>query len=1131
MELAVVAGIGLMGSYIVNNTNNNEIDPILQQGYTKSKDKKRVINIDDFESNNRDKMKKKVSIIEANELDDKIKYSNGYMNSNKVKMFPSEINGKVHHIYDTRSTPQIEKNYYDMAKDMREKSKVPERTNIIPPFFNQPYQNNLMNESNKITMGPVPNSELLKHTVNESFESQFNLQTADNTGNPASVGDSWKSSHRENIINLERNLATSQGFSPFDAEAINDMTYGITPKENFVHNNMQPNTSRRDYEVNESNNFEYKMEVFSGASKNWNPKRETLPFFDPEHYKQLPFKQELVTNEQRNRTYVSLVKQGERPFEPVYIAPGVNLDYNEEPSFGRHDTFRVMPKDTNDLRVQNKPKLTYAGQVAAAPKKGQKRGVTAPVIKRRPEQWRYQTVDDLAPNSSIVKGPTNPGNFIIPDNARMANNMELKGYAVAPKQVGGDERAGTVKISKRVTHVEDKLGPKAPAQIFNSNEKSFQVPINERNTTNYDQMGNARGAQTNNGAIDFNDVAKSTLRQDTGNKEFNTNTGTREKGTKTVDFNDIAKSTFRQDTGNKQFNTNTGAGVGEKGNKTVDFNDVAKSTMRQSMTENEFNTNAKSAQKQTIKYDPTDISKSTMKQTMTENQFNTNTKPNQKNPIKYDPTDIPKSTMKQTMTEKEFNTAIARLVGSYANLTDEAKGTIKQLLTKKEFNNNMGAAQKEVYANLTDEARGTIKQILSLIELNNNMGAAQKEAYANLTDEARGTIKQILSAMELNNNMGAAQREGYANLTDLTRTTGRQTLTDTEFNTFVARTMSTYSNLTDDARQTIKQILATQPLNNMIGAAQKESYSNLSDDARRTLKQLLTLQTFSSYIKQNPGSYANLSDEAKKTIKELIAVVELNTNVKTAGGEAYAELTDLARKTIKEFIATSELNNNIKSGQQSVYTNLQDDAKITQRHDLDTKKLNTNIAAAIKEAIKIDFNDLARTTHKQELLNEDYIGTMHNSSTGVQQVSFDMPMTMKDLTKAIDYVSSAYVAGGNKNDRSQMGERNMYQNVNKEIVAQGVPPTLSGPKLIPTKEYYLSMEQRTKPNYSRAQPPVIRNKINLEDRNIFRVQDVKTKPFYDERLYDDLLAQLEENPLINNIQKTTGAKVGQPLER
>jgi hypothetical protein len=31
-----------------------------------------------------------------------------------------------------------------MATDQREKSKIPERTNIIPPFYNQPYQNNLM---------------------------------------------------------------------------------------------------------------------------------------------------------------------------------------------------------------------------------------------------------------------------------------------------------------------------------------------------------------------------------------------------------------------------------------------------------------------------------------------------------------------------------------------------------------------------------------------------------------------------------------------------------------------------------------------------------------------------------------------------------------------------------------------------------------------------------------------------------------------------------------------------------------------------------------------------------------------------------------------------------------------------
>ena len=1256
MELAVVAGLGLIGSYMANNkdmesTEYIESNPIISQV---NKKRHKTNDIDQT------KFTKKTSIIESNELNNTLNYENGYINPNKVRMFPSETNSKVHHVYDTRITPQIDKHYYEMAKDVREKSKIPERTNVIPPFYNQPYTNKLMDASNNLTMGPVPNSELLKQNETESFANQFNLQTADNEGNPASIGDVWNSTHRSNILNLERNLATSNGFSPFDNSGESDMTYGICDKDNFLHNNMQPNTSRRDYEVNESNNFEYKMEIFSGASKNWNPKRETVPFYDPEHYKQLPFKQELVTQQQRDRTYISLVKNGEKPFEPVKTAPGLNLDYDQEPSFGRHDTFRIMPKDTNEIRAQNKPKLTFEGKIAAAPKKGQKRGVTASVVKRRPEQWRYQTVDDLVANASIVKGPTNPGNFIIRDNARQATTSQLMGPVSAPKQVGGDERAGAVKVSKRVTHVEDKLGPKAPVDQFNPNNKSFNVPLNERNTTNYNDMGHAKGAHCNTKTIDFNDTAKATIKQTLTEKQFNTNTGAQQSHTKAIDYNDTAKPTVRQTLTNAEFNTNTGAhqkqtkaydnndiaknttrqtltnaefntnnkphqregytelmdiakntnkqtltekqfntnaGPHQRQTKAYDNNDIAKNTARQTLTNAEFNTNAGPHQKQTKAYDETDVAKNTTRQTLTNAEFNTNNKPHQgqtkaydetdiaknttrqtltntkfntnnkphqgqtkaydetdvaKNTTRqtltnaefntnnkphqgqtkaYDETDVAKNTMRQTLTEKQFNTAVSKLVGSYAELTDKARTTVKQLLTKSEFNTNMGPAQKEAYANLTDDARQTIKQILAIVQLNNNMGAGQKEVRANLTDEARTTIKQILSVLELNNNAKSAQKEVRANLTDEARTTVRQTLTDAEFSTFVKRTMSTYSNLQDDARQTIKQILAVEPLNNMIGSAQKNGYSNLSDEAKQTLRQLLTLQTFSSHMKQNPGSYANLSDEARSTLKEIIDIVELNNNVKSAQKGSYVELMDLAKQTIKEFIAISEYNNNVKSGQKSIYANLQDDAKATHKQELDIQSFNTNIVSAIKEAIKVDFSDLARTTHKQDLLGEDYIGGMHNSGTGTQQVNFDMPMTMKDLTKAIDYVSSAYAAGSSKNDRSQMAERNMRQNVTKEVIAQGVAPTLSGPKLIPTKEYYQSMQQRDKPNYSRAQPPVIRNKINLEDRRMFSALDVKTQPFYDDRLYDELLAQLDENPLRNNIQSTVRSSVGEPLRR
>ena len=48
---------------------------------------------------------------------------------------------------------------------------------------------------------------------------------------------------------------------------------------------------------------------------------------------------------------------------------------------------------------------------------------------------------------------------------------------------------------------------------------------------------------------------------------------------------------------------------------------------------------------------------------------------------------------------------------------------------------------------------------------------------------------------------------------------------------------------------------------------------------------------------------------------------------------------------------------------------------------------------------------------------------------------------------------------------------------------------------------------------------------------MFRTQEVKTQPFYDERLYDELLSQLDDNPLNNNIQTTVKSKVGEPLRR
>jgi hypothetical protein len=1338
MEIAVVAGLGLIGSYIANNDKNNKQNPIIEPGYY-SNSKKKNSNIS--ENNMHTRIQNKVNVIESNENRADLIYENGYLDSNNVKLFPTEIDSRVHHIYDTRMIPKLNDKFYGMAADQREKSKIPERTNIIPPFFNQPYQNHLMSQSDALIMGPVPNSELLNsNKYNETFESQFNLQSVDNIGEPASIGDGWNSTHRSNILNLERSLAQSQGFSPFDTDTV-DMTYNIVSPEHFSHNNMQPFTSKRDMGTAESNNFEYKMEIFSGSSKNWNPKRETVPFFDPEEYKQTPFKQDVVVDQERDRIVVARVKQGERPFEPVKVAPGLNLDYDEMPQTGRHDTFRAMPKDTNDLRPANKPKLTFEGRVQGAPKKGEKRGITAPVIKRRPEQWRYQTVDDFVPSKAQVTGPTSQGNYIIPDNARMNTTCELKGHVKAPTQVGPENRAGDVKISKRVKHVEDKLGPKGTDQ-FNLNDKSYNIPINERNTANFNEHMPAKNLNQGGKAFDPNDLAKSTHRQtiekfntvgpnttnqgpkydpsdianntkkqllaskqfntnaganskqvhalndtDIANttkrqqltlKQLNTNAGPNSKQVHAFDDTNIAKSTIRQTMSDKQFNTMVAQLVGAYSNLTdharmtlkqilatqsyeqimssaqhnvyANLSDEARTTLRQILSMAELNTHAGAANKQSYA-NPTDIANTTLrqilsvlenntmmgsgqknpyanmsddaritqKQTLTEAEFNTHAGPANKQAPKFDPSDITKTTGRQTLTEAEFNTVVGQLISSYANLTDKSKTTLRQLLSEAEFNTALGPASSQIYANLSDQARTTLKQILSMeqfntslgpaskqtyanltditkttlrellsvLENNTMMGSGQKEAYANMSDKAKNTLKQILSAhqfntsmgsgqknptanptdfakttirelltmMELQTNMSAAQKEVYSNLTDIARTTIRETLTEAEFNTFLARSIGSYSNLPDEAKATLRQILSTQQIDTMIGAAQKGSYANLSDQAKTTLKQLLTLQTFSNHIRQNIGTYASLSDQAKQTLKELLTLVETNTHTKSAQQGTYTNLMDLAKTTIKEFIVTQELNSNVGAAQKNPNTYFTDLAKSTHKQDLDAQQLNNNVGtvkreiavdpndlarhtlkqdiavqelnqnfnAGTKRETAFDPNDLARTTHKQDLIHANHVGSMINSSKGTQQVSFDIAPTMKDLNKAIDYVSAPVVTGGSKYPKSQKDARNMRQNIVKEVVAKGRNPTPSGPKLIPTRDNYDSMQQRSKPNFDRIGNQSMTSKTNLSDRGMFRVQNVKEQASNYDRLYQELLEQLNENPLVNNPQITSGA--------
>ena len=1110
MDLAIVAGIGMIGTYMINKSNidNNPI--------TESEKKY---------SRNHDQYNKDIDQIESNE------------NSNTIRLFPTEFNSKTKHIYDNQSVNQLNNKINKMADIQTQKSLNPVLTNIISPFV-QPFES-ITKEI--LTMGTVPISELNSSTKNESYLDAFKLQTVNKQNEPASMGDQWKS----NNIDIGQ-IPTD--FSPFDNKTF-DMTYNIVTKEDFTQNNMQPFNSKRDEETNESNNFEYKMDIFAGSSKNWFPKKEAPNFFEPQENINTPMGNALATEEERNRIVQSRAKQNERPFEPVKTAHGVGLGYDEQPKSGFHDPFRIMPYDTDALRLASKPKITFEDRIKGGPKKGEKRAVTAPVIKRRPDHWRYQTVDDLVPSKAITTKQTDPGNYSIRDNGRKITK-ELVGQSKGTTRVGAADREGIVKTSKRVKHVEDVLGP-TTTKVFNRNTESYNILFNERSTTNYDIRQVPKNTNQQGIKYDSKDIARHTSRQETTTAQFNNNA--RQLINSYANLTDNAKHTIRQILSTQTYDQIMSS---NQHNTYANLPDNAKQTLKEILTLSTFNNNIALTQKN-ISSQPTDQPQTTMKEILAILETNTHIGTTQHQPT-TNLTDLPQPTNRQTLSNSEFSTNMGTIQqNNYTNLTDLPQTTNRQTLSKSTFNNNMSSAQHNQQTNLTDlpnttnrqtlsnsqfnnnmglmqhnqstgftdisrqtlreiltalelntniksaqhnpistltdDAKSTLKQIITTIQLNTNINPTNKESKSTLMDLAKNTIKQQLTEIELNTNIQPNNKQTKLNFTDLAKDTSRQTLTKSEFNTFVGKTMSDYANLTDDAKYTVKQLIATKPLNTIIGSAQKNSSTNITDDAKQTIKQLLTLETFSNYIKQNPASYANITDEAKSTLKQVLALIETNTNIKSTQQSIYTELSDIAKTTIKEYIATTRLNNNVGN---------------------------------IRKEIAHDPTDLPKATHKQDLLNEKYMGIMKNSAKGTTQNNYDILPTMKDITKLINYQSAATNAGFSSYPESQSDARNMRQNISKEIISKGVYPTLSGPKLIPDKEIYLNTYLKEKPNYDRSNAPSLTTKINLTDRQMFNLPylNEKTFPSYDERLYTELLNQFNDNPFINNPQSITNSK-------
>ncbi len=188
--------------------------------------------------------------------------------------------------------------------------------------------------------------------------------------------------------------------NPKETMANPEPTMSATDVVNVVqsdtgHNNMVPFYGSKVTQSTYSGATDGILDTYTGTGKNtFFHKEEAGAFFKPESAAGNPWGRQSETEFEQSRMVTSMSTKNVFPIDQVQVGPGINDGYTNLPSGGyQQDTAReyALPKTTDELRVMNKPKVTYAGEVIPGAHFITEMGIQAPVKKNRPDRFQVLT--------------------------------------------------------------------------------------------------------------------------------------------------------------------------------------------------------------------------------------------------------------------------------------------------------------------------------------------------------------------------------------------------------------------------------------------------------------------------------------------------------------------------------------------------------------------------------------------------------------------------------------------------------------------------------------------------------------------------------------------------------------------
>jgi len=463
---------------------------------------------------------------------------------------------------------------------------------------------------------------------------------------------------------------------------------------------------------------------------------------------------------------------------------------------------------------------------------------------------------------------------------------------------------------------------------------------------------------------------------------------------------------------------------------------------RSQTAENDYVGGANNAYGQNMYAGPSDVARTTLREISTiEPYAYTNIQENTMRGTVY-PMDIANPTIRETTEENKLNPYVASLdTQQRVYYSDIARPTVRETtcdpiapINATQYNN--------IYASWTDDAKMTLKETIVEIPQNTQVLAiGQSQGAVPLQDIARNTIRETTVQIPYQTMVTPVDQQQRApNPQDIARTTTRETTVQIPYETFITPVdqQQRAPNPQDIARTTIRETTVQTPWNNfIIPVDQQQRAPNPQDIARTTIREItsqIPYETFITPVGQQQRA-PNPQDIARNTIKETTVQIPYETFITPVNQQqGVAPLQDIARTTIKEITSQIPYETFITPvNQQQRAPNPQDIARNTIRETTVGIPYNTHVVA-VDQGQGQAFNRLPlRPTIKETTVDIPYNTHVVAVDQGQGQAFNRLPLrtTTKETTVTIPYNTNVVAVEQSQGQASSF-DRNPLRTTIKE---------------------------------------------------------------------------------------------------